>query len=532
MRLSIRIILCIYFILSIIAVNDSESQVSQTWVRTHNGAANWGDFGHDMILDNNGNAIVTGHSFIKNTEDACMVTIKYSPSGTIIWQSVYSENDSGAIGSKLAKDMSGSIYVAGYRTGTLLGSRLLLVKYSSTGVLLWSRTYFDGVVRYEPSDIIIDNSGNVYVSAHSYQTHQRTGVIIKYSPEGNELWRRNDSANVFDIHLDNQNNLIVLSYRSTGYHIYKTMSNGAEQWRLFISSVCGTCSNRGSIVTDSMNNIYITGRKNYDVYTVKLSPSGSFMWEKYYINNDGGSRGSKILLDKMESSIIIGGSIDDANDINFLALKYSLSGDLVWSKTYNNSIESNEIFENMSMDSYSNIYLTGSIDNGIFQTQKDFVTVKLSPSGATNWVVRFNGEGINEDYPCSVLSDNNLNVYVFGTSEGISTNYDYALVKYSQLLTGINQTNNSIPDSYMLNQNYPNPFNPITRIEFSIPVAGNVNVSVYDILGNEVEVIVHDNLQPGTYSVDFNAEKYSSGVYFYRLVSGNFTDSKKMIIAK
>ncbi len=98
-------------------------------------------------------------------------------------------------------------------------------------------------------------------------------------------------------------------------------------------------------------------------------------------------------------------------------------------------------------------------------------------------------------------------------------------------LVGIN-TISSVPAEFSLEQNYPNPFNPVTNIKFAVPVTGNMKISVYNILGDEIEILVNENLTPGTYSVDFNAEKYSSGVYFYRLQSEKFSDSKKMIIAK
>ncbi len=85
---------------------------------------------------------------------------------------------------------------------------------------------------------------------------------------------------------------------------------------------------------------------------------------------------------------------------------------------------------------------------------------------------------------------------------------------------------------FKLSQNYPNPFNPSTTIEYSVQNAGKVELKVYDILGREVQTLVNDVQNPGSYSVLFNASNLSSGVYFYKLVSGGYTDIKKMILVK
>lgn len=100
------------------------------------------------------------------------------------------------------------------------------------------------------------------------------------------------------------------------------------------------------------------------------------------------------------------------------------------------------------------------------------------------------------------------------------------------LTTGIRHNDNTVAAKYSLSQNYPNPFNPITKIDFSIPSQGLVTLKVYDILGKEVAVLIDKNLTSGNYSVDFDASKLNSGVYFYKLSSGNFAETKKMMVIK
>jgi hypothetical protein len=99
-------------------------------------------------------------------------------------------------------------------------------------------------------------------------------------------------------------------------------------------------------------------------------------------------------------------------------------------------------------------------------------------------------------------------------------------------LVGINSNNNQTPAIYKLAQNYPNPFNPETKISFSIPKAGNVELRVYDVLGRESAVLINEFMQIGNYSIDFNASEFATGVYFYTIKSGEFTDTKKMVLIK
>jgi len=108
--------------------------------------------------------------------------------------------------------------------------------------------------------------------------------------------------------------------------------------------------------------------------------------------------------------------------------------------------------------------------------------------------------------------------------------------------TPVGVEDESIVDQFNLKQNYPNPFNPSTIIAYSVPVASFINLKVYDVLGNEVAVLVNEEKQAGSYQIDFsvkggsasggNAYNIPSGVYFYQLTSDSFVDTKKMILMK
>lgn len=99
-------------------------------------------------------------------------------------------------------------------------------------------------------------------------------------------------------------------------------------------------------------------------------------------------------------------------------------------------------------------------------------------------------------------------------------------------LSGENLVSNVIPKEYALLQNYPNPFNPETKINFDIPNLADVKISVYDITGKEIAVLVNEKLEPGSYSFKWNGASFASGIYFYRVQSGNFVQTRKMVLVK
>ncbi|MEO8398309.1 MAG: T9SS type A sorting domain-containing protein [Ignavibacteriaceae bacterium] len=99
-------------------------------------------------------------------------------------------------------------------------------------------------------------------------------------------------------------------------------------------------------------------------------------------------------------------------------------------------------------------------------------------------------------------------------------------------LSPVVEVNSLQPVQYQLAQNYPNPFNPTTTITYSIPQDNFVTIKVYNVLGNEVATLVNEQITSGSHKIDFNANKLSSGVYYYTIKAGNFVDTKKLILLK
>ncbi len=88
------------------------------------------------------------------------------------------------------------------------------------------------------------------------------------------------------------------------------------------------------------------------------------------------------------------------------------------------------------------------------------------------------------------------------------------------------------PQSYALSQNYPNPFNPATKIDFAIPTSSQVQLKVYNVLGQEVATLVNETLTPGSHTVTFDASRFASGIYMYKLTAGSFVSTRKMVLLK
>ena len=116
------------------------------------------------------------------------------------------------------------------------------------------------------------------------------------------------------------------------------------------------------------------------------------------------------------------------------------------------------------------------------------------------------------------------NNYTMGSAIGVD------IADVQGMITGL--TNNEIPTKYELSQNYPNPFNPTTTIKYAIPRPGFVSLKVYDVLGKEVANLVNQEMATGYYTVDFDGSNLGSGVYFYRIKSEGFVQTKKMLLIK
>jgi len=149
--------------------------------------------------------------------------------------------------------------------------------------------------------------------------------------------------------------------------------------------------------------------------------------------------------------------------------------------------------------------------------------VFLSTNNGTSWAQV--NSGLSDTSVWSLaISGNNL---FAGTSKHFV--YRRPLL---EMVTGVKDNHNQLPTRFSLEQNYPNPFNPATTISFSLPTKSFVSLKVYDALGREVATILSEELSAGTYSRQWNAASIPSGIYFYHLHAGSFTETKKLVLLK
>ena len=116
-----------------------------------------------------------------------------------------------------------------------------------------------------------------------------------------------------------------------------------------------------------------------------------------------------------------------------------------------------------------------------------------------------------------------------------STILVYALVdsnEYGRTITGVKNKQSNLPNKYILYQNFPNPFNPSTTISFSLPEESKVKLLIYNIKGELIQTLINKNLKSGRYQIKFDASEYSSGLYFYTLITNQIILSKKMLLIK
>ncbi len=123
--------------------------------------------------------------------------------------------------------------------------------------------------------------------------------------------------------------------------------------------------------------------------------------------------------------------------------------------------------------------------------------------------------------------------YLSSTSlAGLRTARDSADRRYARVFTSVRQVSPGVPEISRLLQNYPNPFNPGTEIEFQLHHAGDVSLIVYDVLGREVATLSNGTMNAGTYRVPFDGRRLASGIYYYRLIAGSFSETKHMLLLK
>lgn len=506
-----------------------------------------------LQVDKNGNSYVAGTRVINDSIN--ILVVKYNTLGVQQWITLYKYPGEGYFApAGLALDSSGNAYVISrYGQGFTSPLNSLIIKFNSlNGSVIWARKYAGEYGWSSFLDIKIDRLDNIYCAGWSDTSH----LVIRYNTNGDSVWVRKyhppssippqfvrevASACVIDDSL----NIIFTGIRMHYYPpngnldsilVAKYSPSGVLRWEsVHTNSLTG---NEGKKITaDQSGNLYIGGAMNVSgdgVYlTLKYDRNGNQQWAKIYDAPGGGSNNlTGIALDRNNNSVFVTGSAVTNSYQMATTIKYNtLTGDSLWVRKDTGTYKYGDA-RDIKIDTSGNLYITGVSSGTGSGAPVDILSIKYSQQGVRNWLVTYNGPFNGLDIGKDLELDNSNNVYVLGTSQSSSLISDYVLIKYNQS-TGIKAVSNEIPFLYKLEQNYPNPFNSGTKFRFQNPKLSAVKVTVFDILGREVENPVNEMLKPGVYEIGVDGTNYSSGVYFYRMTADEIiVDTKKLVITK
>ena len=545
---------CFLFALVLVILFNSFSvaeQITEEWIIT---TVPEGLVGSRAAVSPGGDLYVA-NSILDSVTGYDWIVTKFGSLGETLWTNAF--RDTGYTHESpyfVALDQFGNLYVVGYWNSDSTDD-CLAIKYSPTGSIIWTASF----LYYYLNDIAVDNYGNLYVTGfNGYDGADKENFILtKLSASGEVLW-----TSVFDspehvqdipysIAADDSGNVYVAGYTCGPPDIYyydyltvKYSTEGNLLWSARYSSGTWRCDLAYDIVPDNQGNCYVTGSigdqysLSSDAYlNIKYGPTGETLWTRKLTGEYGGP----YLTDLQRSftkvdddgNIVVVGTTWGYLGSDYTLVKYSPNGDTMWHRIFKeDSLISDDEVTSIAIDVFNNIYITGrSWEYYNPQGLEDFLTVKYSSTGETNWAVRYNNPGDLSDRARFVGIDSLGNTYVVGSSGPFNTYLKYKHVNSDTLQAAIK------PIAWSLSQNYPNPFNPSTTIRFSLLSSSYVTLEVFNILGQKVRTLVNEDLTAGYKQINWdgtnqNGQPVSSGIYFYRLKTDSFSETKKMVLMK
>jgi len=499
------------------------------------------------------------------------------------WSEIYdSPGTSLDVPNSYAFNQNNNLYLAGYSQVVGMSGirKITTIRYSASG----QTTFFE---RYDSlstgteftTSIVVDYLGALYESAISYPTNTSSEVLlIRYSNKGNIDWTIHLPVYPYNAQLviDSEENVFIGVSSDRGVYIWKFNQQGSVMDSTIIRTGDTTSFGFNSLIVSRNGDIYIVGNREYEYYDgfsmpilytwgelVKLDTHCNLIWRRTlsktisrpviidqegnlivtsneYVekfSSEGDSLSEMHTISQMtlmdvaidsHNNIIVGGYTTSPS-IDSYILKYDATGYLKWDAII--AVPGRSLVEcyALTLDSTDNIYLTGST-SGV-----ECLIEKLDSSGIKAWSTLFARDEDEFDEGSFIAIGDSGNVFVGGFcgTSSHTYNYNFLALKYGQknIKTSVESVHEKF-FNFKLFQNYPNPFNPSTTISFNLPLRSHVTLKIFDLIGREVATIVSEELQAGNHSQQWNAANMPSGIYFYRLQAGLFTETKKLILLK
>ena len=437
---------------SFLALN---AQINIQWQTRYTSAGSNVDRSEDLFKDAAGNVYVTGLG-LGASGNFDYITIKYDLVGAQVWRSEYNgPGNSLDEAHAITVDGSGNVYVTGWSYGGAgTGYDYATVKYNSAGVQQWASRYTNVAGGTDEAwDIGVDNAGNVFVTGSSDGAGSNSAATtVRYNFAGvQQFANRFEGAGGaidagFAIYVDavtGESYITGYTFQSTAadynYITIKYNLAGAQQWATTYNSPDANYDEARAIAVDALGNVYVTGYSqtlvltNFDYATVKYNSAGVQQWQVRY-NGTGNDydRANAITLDATGNVYVTGKSVGaGAAAEDAFTIKYDNSGVSQWTARYNGPSNGYDEGKALAVDATGNVYITGySFTAG---ANNDYLTIKYDPTGAQEWLTKYNGTGNNSDQAAAIAIDAIGNVFITGLSRGAGSNEDFETIKYCQL---------------------------------------------------------------------------------------------------
>ena len=313
---------------------------------------------------------------------------------------------------------------------------------------------------------------------------------------------------------------------------YSRSSNNGYNWSAPVSLTNGNLAQKYPAISSSGSNVHIVyederaSLTNTEIYYRRSTNSGVNWDAEIRLTNNSAQSWNPHITSEGNSVYVV--FDDDRTGNHEIYFKRSTNNGINWSSDAILTI--NSASSGSPAISVSGIYthiVWGDSRDGNSEIYYKFSTNSGSSWGSDTRLTNNSGESRGANV---CLSGNVVNVLWYDDRNG--NNEIYYKRNPTGNPTGIEIISSEIPERFSLSQNFPNPFNPTTNFEFTVPNRGFVNVTIFDAMGRVVETLVNEELKPGTYEAEWRASKFSSGVYFYKLTSGDFSETKRMVMIK